>query len=83
MLYIMINDSEPGSARSKVCLFLLPLEGVVFVLPCLVEAAHGGFAHHDVSGLLETLEDVLLHVRHVVLGADGLELGRGLLVREH
>ena len=35
--------------------------------------------HHDIGRLLEALEDVLLHVRHAVLGADGLDLvGRGL-----
>ena len=46
-------------------------------------AAHRGGARHDVDGLLEAPEDVLLDVRHAVLGADGLDERRRLLVREH
>ena len=47
------------------------------------EAAHGRVAHGDVERLDEALEDGLLHVRHVVALADGLDERLRLLVREH
>mmetsp|Transcript_504 Transcript_504/g.1447 ORF Transcript_504/g.1447 Transcript_504/m.1447 type:complete len:553 (+) Transcript_504:127-1785(+) len=61
----------------------LPLELVLLRLPLGRKLAHRGGADHHVRRLLEAAEDGVLHVRHAVLLADGAQLGRRLLVREH